>query len=318
MGLNGTDTQDNLDGKDLFHHQLYRDFVGKNHIAMERLVPELLGEFDDAWEAPQQIAYVLASLRRLARDQNILNHEFDSVADGLLQVVNKILGEFSKEITAEINKLWVEVNLLYKRDVTMNSDGTITVTKTGNWQEGDPVLNFKVAVTYSVLKKSVTVAGLGAKDLDNASENKTGIYSPDYTPFLKQLQDNITAEATTRHADDVTETNARTAQDTILQQHIDAEAQTRKTDDDTERTARTAKDTDLQTQIDHLKAFTDKLIDNLNASGAYSGTKADYTTGTFSGHIAYGNINVYGEAQDGNNYIRTAPTSPNRSIAVGV
>lgn len=307
MGLNGNDTHDELDNHDLFHHHLYQDFRDKNHIAFERAVPELLGEFDDAWSLPDQLSYVLASLRRLARDQNILNHEFDSVADGLLQVINKILNEFSKEITDEINRIWVEINKLFQRDVTMTSDNTLTFTKTGNWQEDDKIISFKGVANFSTLSESVAIPSIGTFTLPNANKNKTGFWSPDYTQFLTKLQQNITDEATTRHTDDVTEKNAREAQDTILQQHIDAEA-----------TARSNKDNDLQTQINHIKAFTDKLIDNLNESGAYSGTKADYTTGVFNLHIAYGNINVYGEMQDGANAIFTSKTSPNRSIAVGV
>lgn len=318
MGLNGNDTHDELDNHDLFHHHLYQDFRDKNHIAFERAVPELLGEFDDAWSLPEQLSYVLASLRRLARDQNILNHEFDSVADGLLQVINKILNEFSKEITDEINRIWVEINKLFQRDVTMTSDNTLSFTKTGNWQEDDKIISFKGVANFSTLTESVAIPSIGTFTLPNANKNKTGFWSPDYTQFLTKLQQNITDEATTRHNDDVTEMNARVAQDTILQQHIDAEAQTRKEKDDAETLARTNKDNDLQTQINNIKAFTDKLIDNLNESGAYTGTKDDYTTGSFNNHIAYGNINVYGMQQDGSQAIFTSKVSPNRSIAVGV
>ena len=325
MGLNGNDTHDELDNHDLFHHRLYQDFRDKNHIAFERAVPELLGEFDDAWSLPEQLSYVLASLRRLARDQNILNHEFDSVADGLLQVINKILNEFSKEITDEINRIWVEINKLFQRDVTMTSDNTLSFTKTGNWQEDDKIISFKGVANFSTLTESVAIPSIGTFTLPNANKNKTGFWSPDYTQFLTKLQQNITDEATTRHNDDVTEKNAREAQDKILQQHIDAEAKTRGDADkvlqqhiDAEAKTRGDKDTDLQNQINKIKVFTDKLIDNLNQSGAYSGTKADYTQGAFVNHIAYGNINVYGMQQDGAQGIFTAKTSPNRSLAVGV
>lgn len=318
MGLNGNDTHDELDNHDLFHHHLYQDFRDRNHIAFERAVPELLGEFDDAWSLPEQLSYVLASLRRLARDQNILNHEFDSVADGLLQVINKILNEFSKEITDEINRIWVEINKLFQRDVTMTSDNTLTFTKSGNWQEDDKIISFKGVVNFSTVNDTVNIPTIGSYALPNATKNKNGIYSPDYTQFLTKLQQNITDEATTRKNADDAEALARSNQDTILQQHIDAEAQTRQQKDEAEATARANKDDDLQTQINHIKAFTDKLIDNLNESGAYTGTKGDYTTGSFNNHIAYGNINVYGMQQDGGQAIFTSKVSPNRSIAVGV
>lgn len=87
----------------------------------------------------------------------------------------------------------------------------------------------------------------------------------------------------------------------------------------------TATVTTLKQDVANLRAFVSQLVRNLNDSGAYSVTDSTAfpttgagTLGTFNGHIAYGNINVYGSNQDGNQAIYTAKVSPESSIAVGV
>lgn len=186
--IHGSDSNENWDNFDLFHHHLFHDFRNRNHIAMERLVPELLGEFDNSWEPQQQLSYVLACLRRLARDLNILNHEFDSVIDGLLQVINQILNEFSKEITDEINLIWNEINNLFDRDINVKTDETLTFVKTGNWHNKEEALNFNGKIHYSTITKEVPIAGMKTKTVGNASSNISGNFTPDLSGYIAELQ----------------------------------------------------------------------------------------------------------------------------------
>ena len=60
------ENNDNLENHMTDWHTLFNDFVDKNHIGMQRLVPELLGEFDNGWDVQQQLAYVLACLRPIS------------------------------------------------------------------------------------------------------------------------------------------------------------------------------------------------------------------------------------------------------------
>lgn len=300
------DNFDNMDNQNLSWHTLFSDFIDKNHIASQRVVPELLGEFDNAWDVQQQLAYVLASLRRLARDQSIITHEFDSVTDGLLDIVNKIMSEFANEMTAEINKLWVEVNLLYNRKITFITDDTLNTNVVGNWQNGDTELKVTQMTVLDPGTKSLNLSGLANYTVNNSLSKGKGLFAPDFSQPVLALNAKINKEIQDRIDAINAEATARKNQDNILQQNIDAEAKTRGD-----------ADTNLQNQINQLKQFANALISNLNTSGAYSGSSIT-AQGDFNMYLAYGNINHYGSAPDGSNGIFTSKTSPNFSTAVGV
>lgn len=304
------ENNDNLENHMTDWHTLFNDFVDKNHIGMQRLVPELLGEFDNGWDVQQQLAYVLACLRRLARDQNILTHEFDSVADGLLEIVNKIMNEFAKEMTDEINKLWVEVNLLYNRKITFSTDDTLKTTVVGNWQNGDTELKVSQNAVLDSGTKTLNITGLATYTVNNSLSKGSGLFAPDFTQPVQDLNSKINKEIQDR-------IDAINAEALARKNADDLEAKTRADADTAEALARTNKDNDLQTQLNNLKVFVNKLIDNLNASGAYSGTKDDYTQGTFNLSLAYGNINHYGATQDGAYGLFTSKVSPDNSTATG-
>jgi hypothetical protein len=310
------ENNDNLENHMTDWHTLFNDFVDKNHIGMQRLVPELLGEFDNSWDVQQQLAYVLACLRRLARDQNILTHEFDSVADGLLEIVNKIMNEFAKEMTDEINKLWVEVNLLYNRKITFSTDDTLKTTVVGNWQNGDTELKVSQNAVLDSGTKTLNITGLATYTVNNSLSTGNGLFNPDFTQPVIALNTKINKEIQDRIDAINAEATARKNQDIVLQQNIDNEAKTRADADTAEAKARSDKDTDLQNQINNLTKFANDLITNLNQSGAYSGTSIT-SQGVFNQHIAYGNINHYGATQDGAYGIFTSQVSPNNSTAVG-
>lgn len=310
------DNFDNMDNQNLSWHTLFSDFIDKNHIASQRVVPELLGEFDNAWDVQQQLAYVLASLRRLARDQSIITHEFDSVTDGLLDIVNKIMSEFANEMTAEINKLWVEVNLLYKRKITFITDDTLNTNVVGNWQNGDTELKVTQIAVLDPGTKALNLTGLANYTVSNSLSKGKGLFAPDFSQPVIALNNKINKEIQDRIDAINAEAKARADADTVLQQHIDAEAKTRGDADIAEAKARSDKDDDLQNQINQLKQFASALITNLNESGAYTGGSLA-NQGSFNQHIAYGNINAYGGSQGGSNGIFTSKGIPNQSFAVG-
>lgn len=310
------DNFDNMDNQNLSWHTLFSDFIDKNHIASQRVVPELLGEFDNAWDVQQQLAYVLASLRRLARDQSIITHEFDSVTDGLLDIVNKIMSEFANEMTAEINKLWVEVNLLYKRKITFITDDTLNTNVVGDWQNGDTELKVTQIAVLDSGTKALNLSGLANYTVNNSISKGKGLFAPDFSQPVLDLNAKINKEIQDRIDAINAEAKARADADTVLQQHIDAEAKTRSDADIAEAKARTDKDNDLQNQINQLKQFASALITNLNESGAYTGGSLA-NQGSFNQHIAYGNINAYGGSQGGANGIFTSTGIPNQSFAVG-
>lgn len=311
------DNFDNMDNQNLSWHTLFSDFIDKNHIASQRVVPELLGEFDNAWDVQQQLAYVLASLRRLARDQSIITHEFDSVTDGLLDIVNKIMNEFANEMTAEINKLWVEVNLLYNRKITFTTDDTLNTNVVGNWQNGDTELKVTQIAVLDPGTKALNLTGLANYTVNNSISKGKGLFAPDFSQPVLALNTKINKEIQDRIDAINAEATARKNQDIVLQQNIDAEAKTRSDADIAEAKSRSDKDTDLQNQINNLTKFANNLITNLNQSGAYSGTSIN-SQGVFNQHIAYGNINHYGATQDGAYGLFTSKVSPDNSTAVGL
>ena len=169
-----------------------------------------------------------------------------------------------------------QIDRLMARNVTFTDTKSNTYDVTGAWSSGDKVINVKTNVHYSNLTITKSIPNIGTKTVGNAASTDTsGVFVPDISEFVNQVQSNL--------------------------------------DEETNRS--TNADQALQIQINSITNFLTKLVSNLNSSGAYTGT---YQSGSFNGNLAYGNINVYGGAQDGANYIKTSPTSPNLSIATGL
>lgn len=72
----------------------------------------------------------------------------------------------------------------------------------------------------------------------------------------------------------------------------------------------------LRNEFNQLKAFNDKIIANLRASGAWNGG----LDGNFNPNrnIATGNINIFGGTPDGNSFIRTNNGQTENDLAGGI
>lgn len=72
----------------------------------------------------------------------------------------------------------------------------------------------------------------------------------------------------------------------------------------------------LRNEFNQLKAFNDKIIANLTASGAWQGG----INGNFvpNRNIATGNINIFGGTPDGNSFIRTNSGRTENDLAGGI
>lgn len=181
-----SDKYEHHDHHDLFHSHYWHDWTNRNHITIQRLVPELLGELDNAQTLQEQMAYILAALRRLARDQAILKHEFDSVIDGLLSTINKILKEFSDEITEEINNIWNEINKLQNTDVGNHlslSENRNTLTHTRKLLNGE-------VQTPDVIQVNI---GTIENDIKNIKNDITNINNriDALSKFIEQIYNNL-------------------------------------------------------------------------------------------------------------------------------
>ena len=162
------------------------------------------------------------------------------------------MNEFAKEMTDEINKLWVEVNLLYNRKITFSTDDTLKTTVVGSWQNGDNELKVSQNAVLDSGTKTLNITGLSTYTVNNSLSKGNGLFNPDFTQPVIALNTKINKEI----------------QDRI--DAINAEAKTRADADTAEAKARSDKDTDLQNQINNLTKFANDLITNLNQSGAYS------------------------------------------------
>lgn len=249
------------------------------------------------------------------------------------------------------------LNRVARRNVKVEDTNCIDMTKINDWiDEGDNChtwhdeIILKAEVILSTYQKALQFDGQ-SYNINNAIEClPTGLFAPNYLPFLEkllakinkeildriaadeELDRKITAETNARiQADNAlgvridNETTARQNADTALGVRIDNETSTRQNADtalgqriDNETSARQNADTALSNRITVIENALKKVLTDLKGSGAWT-SGSDVLTGsmTTNRHIASGNINLFTGTTDGNTFIRTTSGQNENDATIG-
>lgn len=198
------------------------------------------------------------------------------------------------------------INRALDRNMNFENTSSINFTKDGDWQSDedcevnkyDDIVHIKAVVNISDENETKTLTNTPIKTftINNGSKVKeTGVWSPDFTPMVGEIDKelgNIQDEIVEIH-DDIREIN----QDiTDIKKDI----------------------TDIQTENAILRSGLQKIVNNLNNSGAINNNDINSFTFISGRNIATGNINLFGGTQDGNSTIRTNKGSTENDITAGV
>lgn len=188
------------------------------------------------------------------------------------------------------------LNRLLRRNLKVLDTNTVDMTKIGDWIDNgtcsttfppnnyDDVITLQCKVILSAYTKVLELSSITGSPftIGNAiTARNDGLWAPDYTSVISGLNKTI-GDIYNRLEEIENEIN------------------------------------DQGDVINQINNAMQKIIDNLFESGAI--TTNVYNTFEFTGgsHIAYGNINHYGLATDGNYFIKTAKNSPAGSTTLGV
>lgn len=249
------------------------------------------------------------------------------------------------------------LNRVARRNVQVEDTNCIDLTKINDWiDEGNAChtwhdeIILKAEVILSTYQKAINFDGQ-SYNIENALEClPSGLYAPNYLPFLEkllakinkeildritadeELDRKITAEKNARIDADKAlgvridnETNARQNADTALGQRIDNETSARQNADtalgqriDNEASTRQNADSALSNRITVLESALTKVLTDLKGSGAWT-SGDNVLTGAMSAnrHIASGNINLFTGTTDGNTFIRTTSGSNENDATIG-
>lgn len=249
------------------------------------------------------------------------------------------------------------LNRVARRNVQVEDTNCIDLTKINDWiDEGNSChtwhdeIILKAEVILSNYQKAIQFDGQ-SYNIQNALEClPSGLYAPNYIPFLEKLLAKINQEILDRIAADAeldrkitaeknarieadnalgvridNETSARKNADTALGQRIDNETSSRQNADtalgqriDNEASTRQNADTALSNRITVLESALTKVLTDLKGSGAWT-SGDNVLTGAMSAnrHIASGNINLFTGTTDGNTFIRTTSGSNENDATIG-
>lgn len=249
------------------------------------------------------------------------------------------------------------LNRVARRNVQVEDTNCIDLTKINDWiDEGNSChtwhdeIILKAEVILSTYQKAINFDGK-SYNIENALEClPSGLYAPNYLPFLEKLLAKINKEILDRIAADEeldrkitaeknaridadkalgvridNETNARQNADTALGQRIDNETSARQNADtalgqriDNEASTRQNADTSLSNRITVLESALTKVLTDLKGSGAWtSGDNVLAGSMSANRHIASGNINLFTGTTDGNTFIRTTSGSNENDATIG-
>ena len=249
------------------------------------------------------------------------------------------------------------LNRVARRNIQVEDTQCIDLTKINDWiDEGNAChtwhdeIILKAEVILSTYQKAVEFDGQNY-NIANALEClPSGLYAPNYLPFLEKLLAKINQEILDRIAADealdrkiTAETNARIEADNALGVRIDNETTSRQNADtalgvridnetstrqnadtalgeriDNETSQRQNADTELSNRINVIESALTKVLTDLKGSGAWtSGDNVLAGSMTANRHIASGNINLFTGTTDGNTFIRTTSGSNENDATIG-
>ena len=231
------------------------------------------------------------------------------------------------------------LNRVARRNVKVEDTNCIDMTKINDWiDEGNACHNWhdeiilKAEVILSTYQKALEFDGK-SYNIKNALEClPSGLYAPNYLPFLEKLLAKINKEILDRIAADealdskiTAEKNARIEADNALGVRINNETSARQNADnalgtriDNETSTRQNADNALSNRITVLESALTKILSDLKGSGAWT-SGSDVLTGgmTANRHIASGNINLFTGTTDGNTFIRTTSRQNENDATIG-
>ena len=188
------------------------------------------------------------------------------------------------------------LNRVARRNVKVEDTNCIDLTKINDWiDEGNDChtwhddIILKADVILSTYQKAIQFDGQSYNIVNALECLPSGLYAPNYLPFLQNLLAKINQEILDRIAADKAlgiridnETSARQNADTSLGARIDNET-----------SARQNADTALSNRITAIENALKKVLTDLKGSGAWTAGD-DVLAGSMSAnrHIASGNINL--------------------------
>lgn len=231
------------------------------------------------------------------------------------------------------------LNRVARRNVKVEDTNCIDLTKINDWiDEGNAChtwhdeIILKAEVILSTYQKAINFDGK-FYNIENALEClPSGLYAPNYLPFLENLLAKINQEILDRIEADKAlgvridnETISRQNADMSLGKRIDIETSARTNGDtalgvriDNETSSRTNADTALGNRITVLENALNKVLTDLKGSGAWtSGDNVLTGSMTANRHIASGNVNLFTGTTDGNTFIRTTSGQNENDATIG-
>lgn len=210
-----------------------------------------------------------------------------------------------------LDKLTWLTNRVARRNINVQSTNAILYTKEFDWiDEGKErgsnwhdVINLKCELLLSKLVKRLQYQQLDGtyKDLESPNSliiENDGLYNPDVTNYLLELNKDVRALNTkidNLKADILKAVDEKTKE---FERRIDEKINNIRVPEQNQQVNETKvnelidnKLTEIKPKVDNINRAVEKIVTNLNTSGATDGT--ELATFNLVSNIAHGNINIY-------------------------
>lgn len=211
-----------------------------------------------------------------------------------------------------LDKLTWLTNRVARRNINVQSTNAIKYTKEFDWIDENKerginwhdIINLKCELVLSKLVKRLQYQQLDGhyKDLESPNSlviENDGLYNPDVTNYLLELNkdlralntkiDNLKADIL-RAVDEKTKEFERRIDEKINNIRV-PDNQNQQVNETKVNELIDSKLTEIKPKVDNINRAVEKIVTNLNNSGATDGT--ELATFNIISNIAHGNINVY-------------------------
>lgn len=194
--------------------------------------------------------------------------------------------DYLSRLNAFLHAMTDFINRLASRDMNTKDTDSISLNKDNDWQgdkDYDDMVYLSADVNISSSSETKNMSNLTPSSFtikNGTSVKSNGIWSPDYMPILNGLNKEV-----------------GNLQDEIkdLKNEINS----------------------MKNDNKQLRSALQKIIDNLNTSGAITNNNINNYSFRSGRNIATGNINLFGGTTDGNSFIRTNSGKTNNDITAG-
>lgn len=232
-----------------------------------------------------------------------------------------------------LDKLTWLTNRVARRNINVQSTNAIRYTKEFDWiDEGKErginwhdIINLKCELVLSKLVKRLQYQQLDGtyKDLESPNSliiENDGLYNPDVTNYLLELNKDVRALNTkidNLKADILKAVDEKTKE---FERRIDEKINNIRVPEQNQQVNETKvnelidnKLTEIKPKVDNINRAVEKIVSNLNTSGATDGT--ELATFNIISNIAHGNINIY-TTENKQGYITTRKTEGENDLWV--